>query len=115
MTDENFGFTDLPLFRRDWLILQNGLATIDIVALPNLLSGVRGRARDQVVALHKLGESGTISETSSLDLQVIQQTEILDLMQYTLLVIVVGLRTRRKLEISRCESFFFFELEIEYF
>jgi hypothetical protein len=97
MTDENFGFTDLPLFRRDWLILQNGLATIDIVSLPNLLSSVRGRARDQVVALHKLGESGTVGETSSLDLQVIQQTEILDLMQYTLLVIVVGLRNKAKI------------------
>ena len=94
MADENFGFSDLPLVRRDRLILQNSLATINVIAFPNLLSGVRSRTRDQVVALHELGESRTISKTSSLDLQVIQQTEVLDLMQYTLFVVVVGLKKK---------------------
>lgn len=100
MADENFSFTDLPLVGGDGLILQNGSATINITTLPNLLRGVRSGTGDQVVALHELGESRTIGETSSLDLQVIQQTEVLDLMQYTLLVIVVGLRTRSELAVG---------------
>ncbi len=100
MANENFSFTDLPLIGRDGLILQNGLATIDIVALPNLLSGIRSGTGDQVVAFHELGESRTIGETSSLDLQVIQQTEVLDLMQHTLFVVVVGLKIRSELAVA---------------
>jgi len=90
VTNEDLCFTDLILIGTHEVISKNGLATGDIITLPNPLGSIRALLRNQIVSVHELLEDATESKTGTTDFQVVQQTEVDDLMQHSLTVIVIS-------------------------
>jgi hypothetical protein len=87
--DERLSRAHLPLILGDACILEDLLAPRLRVPLPRVLSRVRGVRREKVEPLDHLLERVAVGETSAADADVLLETEVLDLVEDRLGVVLL--------------------------
>jgi len=88
--NEGFRHSHLPFLFGNASIFEDSFASGPVISLPNVIPSIRCSRRQKVESLNHLGELGSVGETGASDPDILLQTEILDLMQNGLVVVLAG-------------------------